>query len=145
MTTHLVKMAVSLPMTKEAFNVDEQKKFKKSIAAAAGVSNDDVTIDNIVVITTSRRRLLGASIRVDTSVKAKDKSSADALGAKLTVAAINSELAKEGLPAATMLESPKTVEANPIDQATLANSARLSTSFCAVTLMTALVAIAALY
>jgi len=146
-TTHLVKMAVSLPMTKEAFNVDEQRKFKKSIAAAAGVSKDDVTIDNIAVITTSRRRLLGASIRVDTSVKAKDKSSADALAAKLTVASINSELAKEGLPAATMLESPKTVEANTSvqTQETLANSARLSTSFCAVTLMAALVAIAALY
>jgi len=136
--THVVKMAVSLPMTINEFTLDKQTKFMASIAAAAGVSSDDVAIDDITSIPTSSRRLLEASIRVDTSVKAKDKSSADALGAKLTTNSINSELAKLGLPPATMLVAPATVS-------TIVSTATLFRSSFAVIITAALVAIAALY
>ena len=90
--THVVKMAVSLPMTVEQFNADAQTKFKESIAKAAGSTPADVTIDEIQSISISRRHLLASSIQVVTSVKAADKAAADAMSGKLTADNINAEL-----------------------------------------------------
>ena len=90
--THVVKMAVSLPMTEDDFNADAQTKFKESIAKAAGATPADVTIDKIQAISVGRRRLLASSIRVDTSVNAADKAAADAMSGKLTADNINAEL-----------------------------------------------------
>ena len=90
--THVVKMAVSLPMTVDQFNADAQTKFKESIAKAAGATPADVTIDKIQAISVGRRRLLASSIRVDTSVNAADKAAADAMSGKLTADNINAEL-----------------------------------------------------
>ena len=44
---HFVRLVLSLPLSKTAFTVDKQAKFKEAIAAAAGVSRDDVTIEEI--------------------------------------------------------------------------------------------------
>eukprot|EP00802_Teleaulax_amphioxeia_P010857 Tamp_10887.p1 GENE.Tamp_10887~~Tamp_10887.p1 ORF type:complete len:338 (+),score=46.88 Tamp_10887:402-1415(+) len=90
--THVVKMAVSLPMTVEQFNADAQTKFKESIAKAAGAMPEDVTIDQIEAIPVGRRRLLASIIRVDTSVKAVDTAAAEAMRGKLTSDNINAEL-----------------------------------------------------
>ena len=73
--THVVKMAVSLSMTKTSFNNDMQDLLKKSISAAAGVSAADVKIDKITTII-GLRGLLSESIRVDTSVTASSEGAA---------------------------------------------------------------------
>ena len=108
----LVKMAVSLPMSKAAFGVDKQRLFTSAVAAAAGVPDSVVSIDKIEDMASRRRaarRLLAQSIRIDLSIQARDRASADSLLPKLTASRINSELAKVGLPKATVIEDAKTV------------------------------------
>ena len=106
---YVVKMAVSLPMTMQQFNNNEQLKFKQSVARTAGVSSADVSIDRIVdmnIGTAVLRRLLATGIRVDTSVKASDEIAASEISTSLTPDNLNSELVAAGLPAATILEAP---------------------------------------
>jgi hypothetical protein len=100
-------MAVKLPMTKEQFNTGEQAKFKQSIASAASVSADEVTIDKIENMRLFGRRLLAGSIRVDTSVVAADQTVAKSMANTLTVEKINAELGKNGLPQAEILDPPQ--------------------------------------
>jgi hypothetical protein len=100
-------MAVKLPMTREQFNTGEQAKFKQSIASAASVSADDVTIDKIENMRRSGRRLLAGSIRVDTSILAADHTAAKSMANTLTVDKINAELGKNSLPQAEILDPPK--------------------------------------
>ena len=105
-------------MTLAEFDDGKQATFKTAIAAAAGVSNADVTIVKIESISSAQRggaishvtlrRLLAASIRIDMSVKAANQNAGDAVGAKLTVTAINAQLQQAGLPAATLLEAART-------------------------------------
>ena len=104
---YVVKMAVSLPMTIQQFNDNEQLKFKQSVALAAGVSSADVSIDRIVDMnsgTAVLRRLLATGIRVDTSTKAPTEIAANAISTSLTVNRLNSALVAAGLPAAAILE-----------------------------------------
>ena len=113
---YVVTMAISLPITVSEFDEGTKKSFKSSIAEVAGVSTADVIIDKIESITTARsgggisvsRRLLVAGIRIDMNIQAADKNTADALGAKLTVTAINSKLQQAGLPSVTILKAPTT-------------------------------------
>ena len=57
-----------------------------------------MAIDNIEALASVRRRLLASSgVRIDVSVKAKDKAAADAMGAGLTAGNINSQLSKVSL------------------------------------------------
>ena len=58
------------------------------------MSPADVDIDNISALSSDRRRLLASGVRIDVSVKAKDKAVADAMGAGLTAGNINAELSK---------------------------------------------------
>ena len=108
--THVVKMVLSLPMSPLQFNVDKQKAFTSSLARVAGVSPHDVTIDSISSVgstrRTGKRHLLAESIRVETSLRAANASAADAMVSKLSAENINSELLKNGLPAATVIEAP---------------------------------------
>jgi len=97
---HVVKLSLSLPLTKEEFDDEKQAKFKESIAKAAGASPADVSIDGVEGISSARRRLLASGIRIDVSVKAEDNTAADAMVAGLTVDNINAELSKAGLPRA---------------------------------------------
>ena len=61
-----------------------QIRFKKSIAAAAGgVLEDSVSVDKITA-RIAGRRLLAESIRLDISVYAVDKDSANVIASKLT-------------------------------------------------------------
>ena len=100
-------LAVSLPLTRQKFNNSEQLKFRESVARTAGVSSDDVSIDRIVDVTSSPavlRRLLATGIRVDTSIKAPNETTAIAISTSLTTNSLNSVLVGEGLPAVTILE-----------------------------------------
>jgi hypothetical protein len=105
---HVVKMAVKLPMTMEQFNAGEtQLKFRRSIASAAGVSADAVTINKVENMRRSGRRLMAASIRVDTSILAAGETAAKAMADTLTSDKINAELGRNGLPWAEILDPPK--------------------------------------
>jgi cytoskeletal protein RodZ len=104
---HVVKMAVKLPMTREQFNTGEQAKFRQSIASAASVSADEVTIDKIENMRRSGRGLQAGSIRVDTSIVAADQTAAKSMTNTLTVHKINAELGKNGLPQAEILDPPQ--------------------------------------
>ena len=121
---YVVKIVLSLPMSKMLFHAEKQQAFKSSLAKVAGVSTYAVTIDSITSISSRRstgnRRLLAESIRVDTSLFAADPSAAQAMKTKLTAENINSELMKNGLPSATVLEAA-TAEAiyKPVEKASL--------------------------
>jgi hypothetical protein len=104
-------MAVALPLAKEQFNEQEQIKFKQSVAHAAGVSSDDVTIDDIRSVYI--RRMLTVGIRVDTSVMVLGESTAKAIWTRLTADSINSALIAAGLPAVTILAAPTLESAHP--------------------------------
>jgi hypothetical protein len=96
-------MAVKLPMTEEEFDEDQQTKFKQSIASAAAVSVNAVTIDDV----TSMRRS-GGGIRVDTSIVAADEKAAASMVDTLSNPdTINEHLSKNGLPDAEIVESPE--------------------------------------
>lgn len=113
--THLVKIAVALPMTPDLFTSDKQVKFRESIASAAQVAVADVTIDKISPSNgrwrrssaTGRSLLQEEAVRVDTSVNAADEQSAQQVVGALTEESINAELRRAGLPAATILEVPR--------------------------------------
>lgn len=83
----------------------------QAIASAAGAAPADVSIDKISSIKTAGRRLLGESIRVDTSIKVADKSTGEGMVAKLSQDSINRELAKINLPASTAMEKATVEEA----------------------------------
>ena len=102
-------MAVALPLTRQEFNNVEQLKFKQSVARAAGVSNERVSIDRILDMNSSLpvlRRLLTTGIRVDTSIQAPNEITASAISTSVTAETLNSALTAAGLPAATILEAP---------------------------------------
>jgi len=92
--SYIVKLSLSLPLSKADFDAEKQAKFKESIARAAGAPPADVEIDNIEALSSARRRLLASGIRIDVSVKAKDKAAADVMSAGLTTGNINAELSK---------------------------------------------------
>jgi len=114
--THVVRLSLSLPISKAEFNLEKQAKFKESIARAAGASPADVAIDNIEALSAGRRRLLASGVRIDVSVKAKDKAATDAMSAGLTAVNINAELSKAGLPQAEVLVKASTtaVSSDPV-------------------------------
>jgi len=119
-------------MTQQDFTQENQIKFRESIATAAGVKAADITIDKIEKISSRRgsdRRILTASIRVDTIAKASSESAAASMASALTSETINRELEKAGLPKAVMLEAPKAAAveaptAAPVDPPVLAGTSR---------------------
>jgi hypothetical protein len=109
--THVVKLTLSLPLTKNEFTTDKQSKFRESIAAASGSNAADVTIDRIDTIVNSvGRRLLSEYVLIYTSIMASDAKAADAIANSLTVDKINGSLDNAGLPKATIKQAA-TVEA----------------------------------
>ena len=116
--THVVKMAVLLPLSEAAFDESSQAQFKQAIGAAAGAAQQDVGIDAVTAVIAAvppvngRRRLLAEdAINIQTSVGAKSREAAEAMAGKLTAANINAELQRVGLPAATIVEQPAVFEA----------------------------------
>jgi hypothetical protein len=86
---HVVKMVMSLPMTKQEF---------ETIISRRG----------------SDRHLLTDPLRVDTIEKASDESMAVSMASAVIHYKINSELQKAGLPKVTMLETPKASTVQPL-------------------------------
>ena len=74
---------VELPMSYAEFDELNRLRFRKSIAAAGGISEGSVQI-KVARIGTRRRRLLAESIRVDVTAYAEDENSASILVQRLT-------------------------------------------------------------
>jgi hypothetical protein len=117
-----VKIFLSLPMTKDAFNDDSQTKFKQAIANVADVKFADV---NIYKITEMKGRRV-ASIRIDTRVSVRG--SADSILSKMTANIINSELSKVGLPEAKLLGIEKQVGIKDATSSSASSSSPSSSS-----------------
>ena len=104
-----VTMAVSLPLREHQFTSAHRLNFRAALAEAAQVKVEDVIIEKIDSISDggARRRILAASIRIQTRVST-DRQSAVILveNAPSYLVKINSELIKRGIPSVTMLEKP---------------------------------------
>lgn len=98
-TTTIMKMFLSLPMTKKAFTLDTQGKFKMAPSKAAGVLSTDITIHQIISVAIGGRRLLTDSIRVENSIIVPINHAFHSI----ELVKINSELEKVGLPPALIL------------------------------------------
>ena len=99
-------------MTLSEFDEGKRANFMVAIATTAGVLNADVIIDKVETIDNARRgqntlaatrRLLATGIRIDIRIKAADENAAEAMGARLTITAINEKLQQAGLPPAAIL------------------------------------------
>lgn len=106
-----MRMAVSLPMTREEFDDDTQTLYRCAFAASAGVETSDVSVAKVTQIGStnqrSMRRLMASSLRVDTSIRGfRDAAHAQAVATQLTANTINANLKKQGLPAVSILEAP---------------------------------------
>jgi len=108
-TAMVVKITLSLPMSKANFTADKQTALKASLARVAGVSDKDVTIDKIESITSGRN----STVRVEVSIKAGGIAAADEIVRKMTADNINDELKKEtGLLAVIVLVPAKSQRAS---------------------------------
>ena len=108
----VVKIVFSIPMSMTAFNIDQQTALKMSVARAAVVSSEDVSIANMEALSPGTRRLLSESIRAEIHVKVAEREMADETARRLTPFRINRELAKEGLPAVVVTEPASVHEAS---------------------------------
>jgi len=104
----VVEVAVSLPMTKAAFE-SQEKSFVSALARGAGVAESDVTILSVTEISSRRvhadlpgkehgRKLLATSVEVKSEI---ETSNPQAVSSALTPDALNTALAAAGLPEAT--------------------------------------------
>ena len=108
----VVKITVFLPMSWDCpchgkaavFTPDKQTAFKAAVAEVAGVSTEDVALAEIAVNSPAKRRLLTEGIRVEVHVQAGSKFAAEEIAQRLTAWKLNRELAKVGLPAASVIE-----------------------------------------
>ena len=108
-TAMVVKITLSLPMSKANFTADKQTALKASLARVAGVSDKDVTIDKIESITSGRN----LTVRVEASVKAGGIAAANEIVGKMTADNINDELQKKtGLLAVIVLVPAKSQSAS---------------------------------
>ena len=53
---HFVRVVLSLPLSRTSFTADKQAQLKEAIAAAAGVSSNDVTIEKIEDVASATSR-----------------------------------------------------------------------------------------
>ena len=110
----IVRLSLSLPMSLADFNASMQRAFKESMAAAAGVGLDGITLT--VRDGSLSRRLLEPSIGVDVAIRVPDGQDAKLVATLLTAERINVELASVGLPAA-IITSAAAVGTRAISQA----------------------------
>ena len=94
------------------FDGKKQQTFKEAIAKTADetVRVDHVIIDSFKVFFKAARRLLNQGLRIPVRVNPVDKRAADSIAARLTKDSLNVELARAGLPPATLRESATVVQ-----------------------------------
>jgi hypothetical protein len=109
-----VEMAVKLPFTLAEFTAAKQTAFRRGVATAADVKLASVVITGVREVDGRRaagRTLLAAAVEVDLQIGAATRALADSLTGRLTADALNTALAAQGLPAATITKSAKAVVA----------------------------------
>ncbi len=100
-----VKLSVTLPVSRAAFNASAQQAFKEAMAVAAGLARADAGRVALVVRDLGRR-LLASGVGVDVTIGMPDAAAARLAASSLTAERINAELVKAGLPAATITSAP---------------------------------------
>ena len=110
----VVKMVLTLPLSLTVFTDDRQKVFKAALATAAGIVSKDVSLDEIRKVIT--RQLLSERIRVEVSIKAVDKATADTIVRGLTAKNINKEFAEVGFPAVSINDVSITADCKESEQ-----------------------------
>jgi len=114
--TFVVKLGVEFPMSVADFDELNQKRFKRSFAAAAGaVLEGSVAIHKISAIKADSRRQSAESMNLDIFVYAVDKEAAIAIAENLSEERINSELTKQQLPSIKILWGPDVELSEPMD------------------------------
>jgi hypothetical protein len=98
-----VAVDVSLPIPPANFTMSVQAKFKAALASAAGTTPDRVIIIGFSPSSVSRRSNNAATVtQIQSQVAAKDLATANSMCGRLDSAALSSELASQGLPAASV-------------------------------------------
>ena len=125
--TAAVTMQVSLPLTKDQFDVEQQSAFKSAIAETAEVSAEAVIIESVEEINSTQRRLLASNLLIIFSILMQDKSTADTFASEVETddTILSNALAKTGLAGFDMQVAPIVKDlAQPIASAGLAELAR---------------------
>ena len=98
-TLFVVRLALSLPLTRAQFNATAQLRFREQMAVAAGMAKGDAGRVNITISDAAgARRLLAAGIVVNVSISMDSAAAAKTASSGLTEAAINKALVAVGLP-----------------------------------------------
>jgi hypothetical protein len=99
-TAFVVRLALSLPLTRAQFNATAQLRFREQMAVAAGLTKGGAGRVNITITDAAgARRLLAGGVVVNVSISMDSVAAAQTASAGLTVANINKALADVGLPA----------------------------------------------
>ena len=117
-----VGFTISLPLSKEEFELPgKQDQFKAGVAAAAETDASMVLIDSVSQTSTGRRvpgggvaagrSLLAGSVDVQTRIVSDDDAGATGILGRLTIENINNNLALQGVPGGEMSSAP-TLEAS---------------------------------
>jgi len=94
--SYLVQMAFSLPID---FTAEKNTKFVNVIANVAGLQMADVTMTTATT-----------DVRIDTTLTAKDKDTADSIAAKLTQQDIDAALTTAGMSTTQIVGQAKSVQ-----------------------------------
>jgi hypothetical protein len=104
MTAFKVSVSLSLPVPLAAFNSSVRRSLREGLAIAAGLARGEAGRVQLEV-RAARRRLLEGAVAVDATLNLPDATAAGRAAGKLTAESINAELARAGLPAATVTKS----------------------------------------
>ncbi len=101
-TQYVVRLALSLPITREQFNATAQLRFREQMAVAAGMEKGAAGRVNITIADAAAgaRRLL-AGLVVNVSISMDNATAAQKASAGLTESAINAAMTAVGLPEVT--------------------------------------------
>jgi hypothetical protein len=95
-TQYVVRLVLSLSLTRAQFNATAQLRFREQMAVAAGLGRGDAGRVDLVINDAARRLLAGLAINV--SISMDNATAANAAAAGLTETAINKALSAVGLP-----------------------------------------------
>jgi hypothetical protein len=99
-TSYVVRLALSLPLTRAQFDPASQARFREQMAVAAGMGKGDAGRVNITIADAAgARRLLAGGLVVNVSINMQSAAAAQTASTALTATAINQALAAVNLPA----------------------------------------------
>lgn len=145
-TKFYITFTATMPYKEADFDDAKKTKYKAAVAAAAGTIADNVDIVKITEKAAARRASHGgASIEIETKVRAKDEAGMTALSKALGTGddlktKLNKELKAQGLEEATAFTDPATAGADVLDSAGCRSSVSWAVLVAANALVLGLVA-----